>query len=194
MSVRSVLRSVRRSLYWPRDYLFCKWKGLVWASSWQFHGLPLVFVVRGARVNIGERFICTSDPRMNSIGLIQKTNIRVGRPDAAISIGDDVGISGATLSATMGISIGHRVFIGSGCLISDSDAHPLSAVDRHDRTKIGRAAIRIGDDCFIGARSIILKGVTIGERSVIGAGSVVSSDIPAGVIAAGNPAKVVREI
>lgn len=57
-----------------------------------------------------------------------------------------------------------------------------------------RAPIVIGNDVFIGARSIILKGVTIGDAAIIGAGSVVTKDVPAGAIAAGNPAKIVRTV
>lgn len=193
-ALKAAIRTAKRSFFWPRDCLFCAVKGLPWSKSWRFHGLPIVSIARGARISIGAGFICTSDPKMNSIGIIQKSNLRVGRSDAELIIGKDVGMSGATLSSSLSIQIGDRVLIGSGCLISDSDAHPLHPQDRADASKIGRAPISIGNDCFLGARSIVLKGVRIGEGSVIGAGSVVVSDIPAGVIAAGNPAKVIRSL
>lgn len=84
--------------------------------------------------------------------------------------------------------------IGSGVLITDSDAHPIHPQDRDINSKIKTSPINIEDEVFIGARSIILKGVTIGKGSVIGAGSVVTKSIPPMVIAAGNPAKIITEI
>ena len=86
------------------------------------------------------------------------------------------------------------MLIGSGCLIVDSDFHPIAYKDRDNTEKTLNAPVHICEGAFIGARAIILKGVTIGRGAVIGAGSVVTRDIPAGVIAAGTPARVVRQI
>jgi len=109
-----------------------------------------------------------------------------------IVIGDDVGMSGCSITAVTSVKIGNRVLIGSGVLIVDNDAHPLSpAGRRYGREGVGVAPVRIEDDVFIGARAIVLKGVTIGTGAVIGAGSVVTHDVPAYSIAAGNPAKVI---
>ena len=94
------------------------------------------------------------------------------------------------------MTIGNNVLIGSGCLISDTDSHPIDWEDRfYDRNeKTRKAPIVIKDNAFIGARSIILKGVTIGEGAVIGAGSVVSKDVPHYSIVCGNPARVVKTL
>jgi len=111
-------------------------------------------------------------------------------------IGNNVGISGSTIRVTRGVTIGDNVLIGSGCIITDTDAHPLNWRDRregHDE-KTNSQPIVIGSDVFIGARSFILKGVNIGERSIIGAGSVVSRDVPADCVVAGNPARVVKKL
>ena len=93
-------------------------------------------------------------------------------------------------------TIGNNVLIGSGCLISDTDSHPIDWEDRlYDRNeKTRKVPIVIEDNVFIGARSIILKGVTIGEGAVIGAGSVVSKDVPPYSIVCGNPARVVKTL
>lgn len=85
--------------------------------------------------------------------------------------------------------------IGSGCLITTTDSHPIHWEARRLNTEPPASApVIIEDDVFIGARSIVLKGVTIGQGAVIGAGSVVTKSIPPRVIAAGNPAKVIKTI
>ena len=80
-------------------------------------------------------------------------------------------------------------------LITDTDAHPLDYLARrtsNDGTKA--APIVIEDDVWVGAHSIILKGVTIGARSIIGAGSVVTKSIPTDCVAAGNPCRVIKKL
>lgn len=95
---------------------------------------------------------------------------------------------------TSTISIGARCSIGPGVTIFDSDFHGLSASQRNVASAVQRADVFIGDDVFIGAGAIILKGVRIGARSVVGAGSVVVKSLPEAVIAAGNPARVVGQV
>lgn len=93
------------------------------------------------------------------------------------------------------VAIGNNVKIGAYVLITDTDAHPLDYLARrtsNDGTK--SAPIVIEDDVRVGAHSIILKGVTIGARSIIGAGSVVTKSIPADCVAAGNPCKVIKRL
>ena len=91
-----------------------------------------------------------------------------------------------------GITIGHHVFIGPNCGMYTA-AHPLLPEERN--LGLEKASpIVIGDNCWIGADVTILPGVTIGEGTVIGAKSVVTRDIPAGVIAMGNPCRVIRPI
>lgn len=88
--------------------------------------------------------------------------------------------------------------IGAGCMIMDSNFHSTDWRDRLDRRKDiqnhRNAAVKIGDVVFIGARSIICKGVTIGDHAMIAAGSVVVSDVPANEVWGGNPAKFIKNI
>ena len=91
------------------------------------------------------------------------------------------------------VTIGQNCLIGDAVLILDSDFHALSREGRRSLPAI-TAPVVLEDNVFIGSRTIILKGVTIGKDSVIGAGSVVARSIPSGVIAAGNPAKVIRSL
>lgn len=105
-----------------------------------------------------------------------------------------LGISGSSIYCARSIAIGNRVRIGSGCLIMDNDAHALGPVKRNQELPGHSALVRIADDAFIGARSIILKGVSIGEAAVVGAGSVVTKDVPPRTIVAGNPARAIGAV
>lgn len=151
---------------------------------------------RNGELIIGNDFKCNNKIKSNSIGLIQPSIFNISAPNSRIIIGDNVGISGSTICATTSVTIGNNVLIGSGCLISDTDSHPIDWEDRlYDRNeKTRKASIVIEDNAFIGARSIILKGVTIGEGAVVGAGSVVSKDVPPYSIVCGNPARVVKTL
>jgi maltose O-acetyltransferase len=115
-------------------------------------------------------------------------------PGVVIAIGAGTAFSNnVQVIAEAGVTIGARCLIGDAVQILDSDFHALGAADRHVRP--GAAApVVLEDNVFIGSRAILLKGVTIGRNSVIGAGSVVVRSIPPGVIAAGNPAKVLRPL
>jgi acetyltransferase-like isoleucine patch superfamily enzyme len=79
-------------------------------------------------------------------------------------------------------------------IILDSDFHGLGAQDRNNSAAVRRSGVFIGDNVFIGANVVILKGVEIGQNAVVAAGSIVTKAIPANVIAAGNPAHVVRAL
>ncbi|MBL8131242.1 MAG: acetyltransferase [Anaerolineae bacterium] len=114
---------------------------------------------------------------------------------AALTIGEYVGITGGAVVCAQRVSIGSHVMIGANSIICDTDFHPLDAAVRRERPlDAATAPVIIEDDVFIGMGCLILKGVTIGRGSVIGAGSVVTRDVPAGVIAAGSPARVIRAL
>lgn len=93
---------------------------------------------------------------------------------------------------TAEISIGDNTLIGPGTKIVTA-SHPLDAEKRRDWTVSGKP-VRICEDVWIGAGAIILPGITVGARSVIGAGSVVTKDVPQDAVAAGNPCRVIREL
>lgn len=140
-------------------------------------------------------------------------NITIENEFGNIRIGDRTFIGSSSLIATNEIIVGDDVLISWGCTIIDTDSHSIRSVDRSadvknwkrgiDEKKIGKykdwskvnsVPIIIKDKSWIGFKSIILKGVTIGEGAVIGAGSVVTKDIPDYTIAAGNPAKIIRPL
>lgn len=122
-------------------------------------------------------------------------HLEASTPGAAIEIGDGVRINNNAFfkSEGPGIRIGAGALLGSEVTIYDSDFHDLRPGRRRDG-RPAMAAVELAEDVFVGDRVLILKGVRIGAHSVIGAGSVVSSSIPDGVIAAGAPARVIRAL
>ena len=112
-----------------------------------------------------------------------------------LSIGREFAMSGGSLVAADRIIIGNHVTIGANSVLIDTDFHPIEPSARNTAPQAGETApVIIEDHVFIGMNCLVLKGVKIGQGSMVGAGSVVSSDIPAGVVAAGNPARVIRAL
>ena len=118
--------------------------------------------------------------------------------DSSIRIGDGCIFSNdaAIISETRGggILIGSRCVFGVGFRYYDSDFHGLEASARHDRNAIKTAPVTIGDDCFFGERCMVLKGVSLGDRCVIGAGSIVTKSFPPDSVIGGNPARLIRNL
>jgi acetyltransferase-like isoleucine patch superfamily enzyme len=186
---------IERLLLLPLARLQFALAGVEWEAGWRLYGLPIIQKHRRSILTIGARLELRSTVRSNPLGPNHPVFISTRRPGAILKIGDDFGMTGGSIIAEQRVTIGSRVTIGANSIIADTDFHPLDALARHNLPLDGATApIVIEDDVFIGMQSLILKGVTIGTGSIIGAGSVVTRDVPAGVIAAGNPARVIREI
>ena len=173
-------------------YLFAKVK---YHGRVKFNGFTVVYAFPGSIINFkGRGTIFNSHELSNLVGLSQRM-ILVARYGGVITIGSGCGISGSTIYAMDNISIGDNVLIGGNCKIIDNDFHSLSPSKRHNQKPedIKKRPITIGNDCFIGANSIILKGTVLGRNCVVGAGSVVSGNWPDNSIIAGNPAKLIRK-
>lgn len=187
-------------------WINCLRSGLPYDSTWKVEGKPYIIKRKwyeklfahhyGGMLTIGKNFSCKNKVNSNSIGLIQPCIFDIAIDGSRIVIGNNVGISGATINASNCVTIEDNVAIGSGCLITDTDSHPIeySARITDDNSKTKTAPIHIKEGAFIGARCIVMKGVTIGTHSVIGAGSVVTKSIPDNCIACGNPARVVKQL
>ena len=139
-----------------------------------------IIIKNHGSILIGGNVTINNSSEYNHVGLPHPTILSTQNKDAKIIIGDNSGISGASIVSAKSIIIGNRVLIGGGVGIWDTDFHPLDFNKRIDNQTKGAKSmpIIIEDDVFIGARAIILKGVTIGKGSVIGAGSLVSRDVP----------------
>jgi acetyltransferase-like isoleucine patch superfamily enzyme len=153
---------------------------------------PVLFVGSG-RVELGEgvQFGWRRSPTFYT----GYTHVEVAYPHAHIAIGDRTEINNSSFIKCegAGISIGHDGLFGACIEIIDSNFHDLHPRRRHGGT-VKMAPVVIEPTVFLGMGVRVLKGVTIGRDTVVGAGAVVSSSLPAGVIAAGNPARVIREL
>lgn len=162
-------------------------------SGTRFWGRACVVRFPGSGIRIGNRCGFRSDRDSNLIGVTRKCILSTHSATAQISIGDGCGFSGTVIGAKEKITIGNEVLCGANTLITDFDWHGV-APDKRKNYSGDSKPIVIGNNVFIGYGAVVLKGVTIGENSVIGANSVVTRDIPANVIAGGNPCKVIKNL
>ncbi len=168
------------------------------------HNKMYLIKIPGSQIMIGDDFVFTSGEAFNPLCRNIRGCIYTAYPQSSIIIGDGTGISSACLWANTSITIGNHVKIGGDCLIMDTDAHSLDfnirrSIEKNeqgygiDGLAAATAPIIIEDNVLIGTRCIILKGGTIGARTVIGSGSIVTRSIPPDCIAAGNPCRVIKE-
>lgn len=146
------------------------------------------------RVTFGDNVYINSNKWINPVGLSSSTYICVN-PNAVISIGNNVKISNSLLFAFNSITLEEDVMIGGGCQILDNDFHSMNYEIRKtvlDQDYVNSKPITIKRGAFVGAMSIVLKGVTIGEESIIAAGSVVTKNVPAYQVWGGNPAAFIK--
>jgi len=149
---------------------------------------PWNLQIHGARISLGESpHVVTSKDRPVAL-----TTWAYEDYQGEIQVGDYVLLCpGTRLDSATRITIGANTMLAAGAYVTDADWH-----DIYDRSRpIGKTApVQLGDNVWLGDSSIVCKGVTIGDNSVIGAGSIVTGDIPANVIAAGNPARVIKPL
>lgn len=158
------------------------------------YGKVFVSINRTANIKIYDNVIFRSHTKYNQIGIYKPVSICVD-PDCELIIGRHSAFSGTSIYVANSIKIGEYSNFGSNTSIWDSDFHPLNHQLRQKSIDgATKKPIQIGADVFIGANAIILKGVTIGNKAVLGAGSVVSKNIPEGQVWAGNPARFIKNI
>lgn len=167
---------------------WCRLKGCELSRSAIINGMPSITRKGEGRIVLGSGTTINSALWSNPLNVSGSTRL-FAAPGALLELKAGAGVSSSQLVANTGIEIGENSFIGAGSLLCDSDMHEVPLGSGRE-TKM--APIRIGKNVFIGARSIILKGVNIGDGAVVAAGSVVVSDVAAGTLVAGNPAKLVK--
>lgn len=170
-----------------------RFKGVTMEGRLVLAGRPIISVARNSHLILGDGVAMFSAVRSNPLACFQPCVLRTLAPGAELRLGRNVGLSGTVVCAGRSICIGEGTIVGAGAMILDNDFHaPDGEWGWRNESEKNARPIVIGRGAFIGARAIILKGVSIGDRAVIGAGAVVTHDVPAGATAAGNPARIVR--
>lgn len=186
---------LRRWLTWPWIRLVFLLNGVRWGRGWRIYGAPVLQRHRGSQMRIGSNLGLRSWRSSNPLGPNHPVILCTWQPGAVLQIGEDFGMTGGSIVAAERITIGDRVTVGANCTIIDTDFHPLDPELRRLHPQDARTApIVVEDDVFIGMNCLILKGVTIGMGSVVGAGSVVVHNVPPHSVVAGNPAQLVRKL
>lgn len=153
-----------------------------------FRGWTSFFRASNSIIRIGHNCSFNSSGYSNHIGLNHRCIISTMVAGAKIRIGDGTGMSSTTVSSWISVDIGNNVRIGANSVIMDGDFHLDDC-----RTPSPRP-ITICDNVWLGANVVVMKGVRIGENTIIGTNSIVTRDIPANCVAAGNPCRVIKEL
>jgi acetyltransferase-like isoleucine patch superfamily enzyme len=158
------------------------------------YGKVNIYELNGGKIEIHPTVILNSNPIGYHVAMPFETTLLADRPDSIIQIGKNCRIHGSYIHATKSICIGKGVLIAAGTTIVDSHGHSSNIKFARFRQFVQDEpqGIIIGDFVWIGMNCIILKGVTIGECSVISAGTVVKKDIPPFSVVEGNPARVIK--
>lgn len=152
-----------------------------------------VLIYGSGNIRIGKNFHAVSARKRSFITLFSPCQFAVAN-EGEIILGDHVGLNGTTIFARKKISIGSDTMIAPNVIIMDHNGHALWPPTERWIQSDTPEEIKIGNSCWIGMNCIILKGVTIGDGSVIAAGSVVINDVEPACIYAGNPAKKIKSL
>jgi acetyltransferase-like isoleucine patch superfamily enzyme len=178
---------VMERFYTTLNRILLRIKGIHLGKKTSFIGMPFFMRFPLSTIHIGANCTFRSDKISNKIGVNRHCLISTHSNTAEIHIGEGCGLSGVTVGAYKSIVIGKNVLCGANSLITDFDWHE-TVYPSEPKTVI------IHDNVWLGVNTVVLKGVEIGENSIIGANSVVVKSIPANVIAAGNPCKVIKQL
>lgn len=172
--------------------LLAFWWCIEVGAECQFSGIPMFRRLPGSTISIGKGCKFNSAPWSNFMGLNHACILTTLDEQAAIRIGKGCGFSGSVIAAAVCVVIGDNVLIGANAIISDTDWHPIDYESRIAGCLGASSPVVIEDSVWIGANVVVLKGVTIGQASVVAANSVVTKSIPANVMAGGVPARVIK--
>jgi acetyltransferase-like isoleucine patch superfamily enzyme len=193
----TVMQRLGLGISWVRTCAGLLWRlevksrGAIFEGASTFEGRPVITLAPNSRMILGAGLRLNSALRSNPLGCFQPCVLRTLAAGAELIIGANVGLSGTVLCAGKSIRVGEGTIAGAGAMVLDNDFHTLDPVHGwRDEYVANSRPVEIGKFVFIGARAIVLKGVTIGDRALIGAGAVVAQDVPADHIAVGNPARI----
>lgn len=196
LMIKKVVNKYIYLIYTPINKLRFKLNHVSYGTNLKVRGNIYVFRhYSSAKLRIGNNVSINSSSWANPIGAGDKTYFQL-LDNSEIIIGNNCGISNVAFTCATRIVLGNNVLLGAGCKVYDTDFHALDFEERikvnYQSNLINTSPVIIDDGVFVGAGSFILKGVHIGKNSVIGAGSVVTKDVPAFEIWGGNPARFLK--
>lgn len=174
----------------------CFWIGnMIYGNNLRIKKMPFVYITKNASIKIGNNVTLNSDNNYYHINMHSRVKLMADRSGAIIEIGDNSRIHGSCIHAYKKIIIGKNCLIAANCQIIDGNGHDISMENPKNRINtIGDAReVIIKDNVWVGANSIILPGVTIGQGSIVSASSVVIKDVPEKCIVGGNPALIIKK-
>lgn len=198
LSIFDVMRKIRLGIIIIQSFIgriyFYLW-GVQAGKKLRMGSLPYCRVVGSGKIVIGDHVRINNKLSENPAGITHKTVLVAGK-GAVLKIGNNVGISGSIIYALESVTIGDGCRLGANSMIYTTDFHPLNADDRRDLISAATVTkpVVLKKNVWLGANTVVLRGVTIGEGSVVAIGSIVTKDVPDGVIVAGNPAKVIKPV
>ena len=179
------------------DFFYLRFHGVETKFGYvKLYGFPIIKKCKGSTIKMGNGCSIVSKTKYNVAGVFHRSLITTITPTAIIEIGKS-GMSGVVICAAHKINIGDDCALGVNSKIYDTDFHCINPIDRINQTSINQASSKpvvINDSVWLSVDTIILKGVTIGYASIVGAGSVVKSNIPELEIHAGNPCVFIKKI
>lgn len=165
--------------------IVCWLQGVIGGRNLQFRGIALISRFPMSEIRIGNNCNFNSCDLYNYRGLNHRCIIQTGKPEAKIIIKDNCGFSGCSIVADIEVIIEENVKAGANVIIGDRDDHEEIYASKP-------AKIHIKKNAWLGMNSVIMKGVTIGENAIVGAGAVVTKDVPDHAIVGGVPAKILK--
>lgn len=166
-------------------FIICKLQGVSIGKNNSFRGIAMISRFPMSQINIGDCCRFNSCNLFNYRGLNHRCIIQTGTPNAKIEIGSHCGFSGCSIVADIEVVIEDNVVIGANAIIGDRDDHS-------DIYPSKPLKIQICRNVWVGMNAVVMKGVTIGENAIIGAGAIVTKDVPANAIVGGVPAKILK--
>lgn len=195
---KKIKRKIRNIFFQPPFQTWRQWlrmQGIEVRGEVNIYGKPYIIKANHATIIMEDGVTLDSNPMHNMAGIVHPCSIEV-TGNGTLYIGKNSGMSGALICCTESIHIGANVGLGANVTIYDNDSHPTNPYERIEvaNSAVPSKPVQIDDYVWVGANAMILKGVHVGRGAVIGAGSVVTKDVPELTIYAGNPARYVKDV
>lgn len=192
------VQKIKKFILLMISYVFLSAKGIETNSGDVILlGFPIIHKHKGSEIKLGRGVSLISQSKYNFAGINRPVMLSTVSKDAKIEIGNNSGVSGLTIVSATSVKIGNNTLIGANTNIYDTDFHNIDPDVRLRQTDIKEAPTKriiIGNNVWIGGGCTILKGVEISDESVIGAGSIVTRDVPKREVWGGSPAKFIKKI